>query len=170
MASPYSTLRKMYNPSENLDQSAIQHQFEQEIRRHAKDGIEDLLQDLPLEELQEICSKDADQALLWECLEDNHFHENFQWIDIYYSQTANRGDSGDVCEVMRELLDNEGLDHAYRESSWFEESEGVRRANNFINLAYTALYNNYMEFPTQEDMRRIVAKKVSTALALNQIS
>jgi len=119
------------------------------MQRTAKESIRDIIDDIPINELKEFQAINEGHSYsrcfwLQDYIENSHFHESFMYFDIYYSQTASRGDSGEVCEVFRELLEEHDLDYILQESEEFQRLEGLQRANYLVNLCAEALCIHYI--------------------------
>jgi len=140
--------------------------FDEQMQRTAKESIRDIIDDIPINELKEFQDINEDHWLQ-DYIYNSHFHESFMYFDIYYSQTASRGDSGEVCEVFRELLEEHHLDYLLQESEEFQRLEGLQRANYLVNLCAEALCLNYIHdaLPSVKELEYITVKRLTTEKA-----
>ena len=146
--------------------SLILNAFDEQMQRTAKESVRDIINDIPINELKEF--QDIDEEYwLQDYIDNSHFHESFLYFDIYYSQTASRGDSGEVCEAFRELLEEHDLDYILQESEEFQRLEGLQRANYLVNLCAEALCMNYVNdaLPSVQELEQINIKRLTTEKA-----
>lgn len=136
--------------------------FDEQMQRIANEAVRSIIDNIPLDEFKEF--RPRRNHWLQDYIENSHFHEWFDYIDIYYSQTASRGDSGEVCESFRELLEENDLDYLLQESEEFQRLEGLQRANYLVNLCAEALCMNYMfdALPSDEELESITKKRLTT--------
>ena len=145
--------------------------FDEQMQRIAKESVRDIINDIPLDDFKELIDSNEKDVngycygdWLQDYIENSHFHEWFDYIDIYYSQTASRGDSGEVCESFRELLEENHLDYILQESEEFQRLEGLQRANYLVNLCGQALCMNYIydALPSKKELKAITKKRLTT--------
>ena len=88
---------------------------------------------------------------------NNAYFEAFYYFDTYYAETAGRGDTGEVCEAVRNALDEEFGSYIYEEADQLEELEGVYRANWFVNLYAECMATNVLPYDYEECMSEALA-------------
>ena len=101
----------------------------------ARETVADMLAECPLEELKTAVADNMAGEYIDDLVNaNNSYNEAFYYFDTYYAETAGRGDSGDVCEAVRDAIDEEFGEWMYEEAEEFKTLEGVQRANWFVNL------------------------------------
>jgi hypothetical protein len=128
-----------------------------QLEELATETIVNMLTECPLEELQELdCINCGDYVQ--DLLDANNcYYESFYYFDTYYAETAGRGDSGQVCEEVRDALEMEFGDYIYEEAEEFKTLEGVQRANWFVNLYAECACTNFIPadvWPLVEQARK----------------
>ena len=117
----------------------------------ARETVADMLAECPLEELKTAVADNMAGEYIDDLVNaNNSYNEAFYYFDTYYAETAGRGDSGDVCEAVRDAIDEEFGEWMYEEAEEFKTLEGVQRANWFVNLYAECMATNSLPYDYEE--------------------
>ena len=115
-----------------------------QLQELATETIQNLLAEVDTNELKQLKNEDEVQELVNELIDANGcYNEAFYYFDTYYSETAGRGDSGEVCAAIREELESEYMEYLLEDSEELKKLEGVHRANYLVNLYAEAMCYNF---------------------------
>ena len=115
-----------------------------QLQELATETIQNLLAEVDTNELKQLKNEDEVQELVNELIDANGcYNEAFYYFDMYYSETAGRGDTGEVCAAIREALEEEYLEYLLDDSEELKKLEGVHRANYLVNLYAEATCHNF---------------------------
>jgi hypothetical protein len=125
----------------------------------ARETVLDMLIECPLEELKTAVADCMAGEYIDDLINaDNSYFEAFYYFDTYYAETAGRGDTGEVCEAVRDALDEEFGSYIYEEADQLEELEGVYRANWFVNLYAECMATNVLPYDYEEVVNEAIAQ------------
>lgn len=131
--------------------SQIINTLNNQLKELARETVVDMLVECPTDELREALKNDECGEYIDDLVNaDNAYHEAFYYFDTYYAETAGRGDTGEVCEAVRDALDEEFGSYIYEEADQLEELEGVYRANWFVNLYAECMATNVLPYDYEE--------------------
>ena len=131
--------------------STIINTLNAQLQDLARETVIDMLVECPLEELKEAVSDCMAGEYIDSLINANNcYFEAFYYFDTYYHNTAQRGDTGEVCEAVRDALDEEFGSYIYEEADQLEELEGVYRANWFVNLYAECMATNVLPYDYEE--------------------
>ena len=117
----------------------------------ARETVADMLAECPLEELKTAVADNMAGEYIDDLVNaNNSYNEAFYYFDTYYAETAGRGDSGDVCEAVRDAIDEEFGEWMYEEAEGLKTLEGVQRANWFVNLYAECMATNSLPYDYEE--------------------
>ena len=117
----------------------------------ARETVADMLAECPLEELKTAVADNMAGEYIDDLVNaNNSYNEAFYYFDTYYAETAGRGDSGDVCEAVRDAIDEEFGEWMYEEAEELKTLEGVQRANWFVNLYAECMATNSLPYDYEE--------------------
>jgi hypothetical protein len=140
------TIRKDF--LEQLEREVMEHVTESlEAIAESKDGLEELKESY---ESDDIWSNDEIQGVADMAVEYvGHF-------DIYYSQTASRGDSGNVWDAMVTILDDEGLDYLPSEI-WNKDvnASHLQKTNLLVNVTASAMASQMAHYVMYECLSNV---------------
>lgn len=115
-----------------------------QLQELATETIQNMLQEVDVNELKELKNEDDVQEFVNELIDANYcYQESFYYFDTYYQETASRGDSGEVCQAIREELENQYMDYLLEDNQQLKVLEGVHRANYLVNLYAEAMCMNF---------------------------
>ena len=122
-----------------------------QLQELARETVVNMLVECPTEELQEALKNDEVGEYIDDLINANNaYNEAFYYFDTYYAETAGRGDAGEVCEAVRDALDEEFGSYIYEESEQLKGLEGVYRANYFVNLYAEAMATTVLPYDYEE--------------------
>ena len=129
----------------------------EQLQELARETVIDTLTECPIEELTEALENGTAGEYIDDLINaDNSYFEAFYYFDTYYAETAGRGDSGDVCEAVRDALDEEFGSYIYEDCDELKELEGVQRANWFVNLYAECMATNALPYDYEECVKQAI--------------
>jgi len=135
------TIRKDF--LEQLEREVMEHVTESlEAIAETKEGLNELKESY---ESDDIWSNDDIQGVADMAV------EYVGHLDTYYSQTASRGDSGNVWDAMVTILDHEGLDYLPSEI-WNDDvnASHLQKTNRLVNVTASALSSTMAHYVMYE--------------------
>ena len=138
--------------------STIVNTLNEQLKELARETVVNMLVECDPQELKTA----LEDCMAGEYIDDlvnanNCYFEAFYYFDTYYAETAGRGDTGEVCEAVRDALDEEFGSYIYEEADQLEELEGVYRANWFVNLYAECMATNVLPYDYDECVSEALA-------------
>ena len=138
--------------------STIVNTLNEQLKELARETVVNMLVECDPQELKTALADDMAGEYIDDLINaNNEYFEAFYYFDTYYAETAGRGDTGEVCEAVRDALDEEFGSYIYEEADQLEELEGVYRANWFVNLYAECMATNVLPYDYEECMSEALA-------------
>lgn len=123
----------------------------EQLEEVANDFANDVLENIPYQELEQIEDEFEAMEVLQEYLEaDNSFNEAFYYFDTYYQETAGRGNIYEVAAVLREEIESE-LGCFEFDYDLSDEHAALCTANRMVNI-YAEIFGSRMMTLTDEEI------------------
>ena len=130
----------------------------EQLQELARETVIDALIECPVQELEEALEEGKPGEYIDDLINaNNSYYEAFYYFDTYYQETAGRGDAGDVCEAVRDAIDEEQGGWVYEDAEEFKNLEGLPRANWFVNLYAELMATTFLPYDYEDCIKEAIA-------------